>query len=136
MPRLDALGIRHRVHTGFGTWKAASSDPSAPAPTDGIYRYWPYAVAPERIRYLAEIRNAALAPLSSGDEKVRLQDYQDFTKIVFINDIWFKWQDIIRLITARLDGDTNKASDADLVCATDFGWSGRPQLPPLPSIDR
>lgn len=124
VPRLSNLSVPHRIWAGFGTSSAASSDPAVPAPTHGTYRYWPYGTAPERIRYLSEIRNAALGPLSSGDPSIRLPDFASFTKVIFLNDVYFEYTDILKLLGTRLDGDLSKPSDADVVCATDFGRSG------------
>ncbi|KAK4683508.1 alpha-1,3-mannosyltransferase, partial [Tremellales sp. Uapishka_1] len=87
-------------------------------------RWWPYATSPERIEYLARARNRALEPLQSPDESIRLPDYDSFTKIIFLNDIYYTWQSIIRLLATRLDGDPSMPADYDLACAMDFGSSG------------
>ncbi|KAK4687636.1 alpha-1,3-mannosyltransferase, partial [Tremellales sp. Uapishka_1] len=87
-------------------------------------RWWPYGTAPERIGYLAKARNAALAPLQSHDQHQRLDDYHSYTKIIFLNDVFFSWQSVIRLLATRIDGDPSQPPDYDLACGMDFGWSG------------
>ncbi|KAL7421833.1 hypothetical protein Q5752_003604 [Cryptotrichosporon argae] len=87
-------------------------------------RWWPYPTAPERIAFLVKARNRALEPLQAPDDDVRLADWESFTKVLFLNDVLFKWDDIVRLIATREDGDDSRAPDYDLACAMDFGWSG------------
>lgn len=87
-------------------------------------RSWPYGTSPERISYLAAVRNKALEPIQSDNESIRLSDAESFTKVVFLNDIYFSWQSIVRLLATRLDGRTDLPSDYDLACAFDYGESG------------
>lgn len=87
-------------------------------------RYWPYGTSARRTRYLAAFRNKALEPLQSSDESIRLPDTESFTKIVFLNDIFFTWQSIVRLLATRLDGRDDEAPDYDLVCGIDYGSEG------------
>ena len=47
--RLNTASIKHRITTGFATWKAKSSEPSVPVSATGLYRTWPYSVSPERV---------------------------------------------------------------------------------------
>lgn len=77
-------------------------------------RWWPYATAPERISYLAKARNRALLPLHHSSLPIHP------TKIIFLNDIIYRYQDILRLIDTQVDGE----GDYDLACAMDFGASG------------
>lgn len=91
---------------------------------DNTDRWWPYGTAPERVTYLAGVRNKALEPLQSPNDKLRLVDNTLFTKVVFLNDIFFSWQGIIRLLATRIDGREDLPSDYDLACAMDFGHSG------------
>lgn len=88
-------------------------------------RVWPYATSPERIAYLAAVRNKALEPLQSAEMTKRLPDVETFTKVVFLNDVYFSWQSIVRLLATRLDGRTDLAADYDLVCAMDYGTRGK-----------
>ncbi|WWC58320.1 uncharacterized protein I303_100860 [Kwoniella dejecticola CBS 10117] len=82
--------------------------------------WWPYNTSPERIGYLANARNKALEPIQSTDESMRLSEYQDFTKIIFLNDVFFTWKSIVRLIATKVEGQ----DEYDQVCALDFGTSG------------
>ncbi|WWC85998.1 uncharacterized protein L201_000869 [Kwoniella dendrophila CBS 6074] len=89
--------------------------------------WWPYGTAVERIDYLANARNIALKPIQSKNPDKRLHNYQDFTKIIFLNDIWFNYIDLVNLInTTYTDekGETSKFGDYDQVCAMDYGSSG------------
>ena len=104
---LTQLDIGHRIHT-----------------EDNSNRWWPYGTAPERVRYLAEVRNKAMEPIQSPDDALRLPNTADFTKIVFINDIYFSWQSIVRLLATRTDGKDDLPGDYDLACAIDYGNSG------------
>lgn len=104
---LNTLQIPHRITT-----------------EDNSDRWWPYGTSPERVTYLAGVRNRALEPLQSSDETVRLSNNTDFTKIVFLNDIYFSWQSIVRLLATRLDGRQDLPPDYDLACAIDYGSSG------------
>ncbi|WWC86000.1 uncharacterized protein L201_000871 [Kwoniella dendrophila CBS 6074] len=79
--------------------------------------WWPYSTSPERIGYLANARNKALLPIQSSDPLVRLGNYQDFTKIIFLNDVFFNYKSILNLINTN-DGNYDQA------CALDFGTSG------------
>ena len=101
-------------------------------------RWWPYDTSPERIQYLAQARNKVLEPLQSVDPAVRLDNYQEFDKLIFINDVLFQWEDIVRLIATKVrkddNGDDNEegkrerddeyADEYDMACGTDFGTSG------------
>lgn len=93
---------------------------------DNKDREWPYGTSPERISYLAKVRNKALEPLQSESDSLRLEDAHTFTKIVFLNDIYFSWQSIVRLLATRLDGRTDIAPDYDLACSFDYGAGGKP----------
>lgn len=92
-------------------------------------RWWPYETSPERIDYLAQARNRALEPLQSTDSAIRLDDYHQFTKIVFLNDVLFTWQSVVRLLATRLDGRTDLAGDYDLACGFDYTIHGEYQFP-------
>lgn len=76
----------------------------------------------ERIAYLAATRNRALEPIQSSDPSIRVPEWNTFTKIIFLNDIVFKWQDVARLIGTKLDG--REGEEYDMVCAIDFAGSG------------
>jgi hypothetical protein len=83
---------------------------------------WPYGTAPERIQFLAHARNMALEPLQSPDDSIRLPDWRAYTKIIFLNDIVFRWQDIANLIATRVEGEEE---GYDMACAMDYGSSGK-----------
>ena len=105
---LSNIGVEHRIIT-----------------TDDDKHWWPYSTSAERIVYLANARNIAMRPLQSEDDDVRLADWESYTKVVFLNDIWFLWQDIVRLLATKVgEGDPDEPPDYDLACAMDFGWSG------------
>jgi hypothetical protein len=87
-------------------------------------RTWPYGTSPERISFLATARNRAMEPLQSLDPNIRLLDYSTYTKGVFLNDVYFSYKSIVRLLATRLDGDTSRPPDYDVVCAMDYGPSG------------
>lgn len=101
-------------------------------------RWWPYGTSPERIQYLAQARNKVLDPLQSPDPAVRLENYQDFDKVIFINDVLFQWEDLVRLIATRVRKDDDVkavgegadkdddvyADEYDMACGIDFGTSG------------
>ena len=87
---------------------------------------WPYGTSPERISFLAKCRNKAMEPLQSPDDKVRLPDWRDYTKIIFLNDIRFMWKDVVRLILTELP--QSQGVGYDLACAMDFGSSGTRRL--------
>jgi hypothetical protein len=82
---------------------------------------WPYSTAPERIEFLAHARNMALEPLQSPDNSIRLPNWQEYTKVIFLNDIVFQWQDIANLIATRIEGEEE---GYDMACAMDYGSSG------------
>lgn len=103
---LSNLNVDHRILT-------VENDPGA---------QWPYGTSPERIKFLAHARNMAMEPLQSPDDSVRLPDWEGFTKVIFLNDIQFRWQDIVRLIGTRIEGKEDE--EYDLACAMDFGSSG------------
>lgn len=98
---LTSLNISHRIVTE----------------QDTADRRWPYGTSPERIDYLAAARNRAMEPLQNDSETLRLDNWAEYDKVVFLNDIWFEWQDVYRLLGLR-DGDF------DLACGVDFGASG------------
>ncbi|WRT63900.1 uncharacterized protein IL334_000826 [Kwoniella shivajii] len=81
---------------------------------------WPYNTSPERIGYLANARNKALEPIQSPSSDVRLSDHQAFTKLIFLNDVFYTWKSIVRLLDTHIDGK----DEYDQVCAMDFGTSG------------
>lgn len=85
---------------------------------------WAYGTSPERIAFLAKCRNKAMEPLQSDDDQVRIHNWHDYTKVLFLNDIRFTWQDMVKLITTKVEG-SEEAEDYDLACATDFGSSGK-----------
>jgi hypothetical protein len=82
---------------------------------------WPYGTAPERIQFLAHARNMALEPLQSPDDSIRLPNWKEYTKVIFLNDIVFRWQDIANLIATRVEGEEG---GYDMACAMDYGSSG------------
>jgi hypothetical protein len=87
-------------------------------------RWWPYGNSPERIDFLAAARNRAMEPLQSADPLIRLSDYSTYTKALFLNDIYFDYPSIVRLLATRLDRDTTLPPDYDMACAMDYGASG------------
>jgi len=87
-------------------------------------RHWSYSTSQERIQYLADVRNKAMEPLQAADDSVRLPDWEEFTRVVFINDVIYKWQSVVRLIATRMDEDETKAGEYDLACGLDFAISG------------
>jgi hypothetical protein len=84
---------------------------------------WPYATSPQRIEFLARLRNKAMEPIQSADPDVRLENWHEFTKVIYLNDIRFEWEDIVRLIATRVKGKENE--DYDVACAMDFGDYGK-----------
>lgn len=84
---------------------------------------WPYSTSPQRIAYLAKMRNKVMEPIQSADPDLRLPDWNEFTKLIFLNDIRFDWKDIVRLIATRVDGKEDE--DYDVACAMDFGRFGK-----------
>jgi hypothetical protein len=87
-------------------------------------RHWPYSISQERIDYLAKARNRAMEPLQSEDEAVRLPDYHEYSRIVFINDVIYKWEAVARLIATRMDQDETKPGEYDLACGLDYSLPG------------
>lgn len=87
--------------------------------SDETPRRWAYHTSPGRIEFLAKARNRALEPLQSPDAGVRLPDYTQFTKVVFLNDVVWTWQAAVRLLATSLDGE-----DYDLACAIDLFYAG------------
>jgi alpha-1,3-mannosyltransferase len=83
---------------------------------------WPYGTSPQRIEFLARLRNKAMEPIQSADPDHRLENWREFTKVIFLNDIRFEWEDIVRLIATRAEGKENE--DYDVACAMDFGEYG------------
>lgn len=108
---LTDLGVKHRIVT-------VDNDPG---------KHWPYGTSPERIAFLAKCRNKAMEPIQSADDDVRIPDWQDYTKLLFLNDIRFQWQDIVTLIGTKGEGDEKRDGepDYDLACAMDYGSSGQ-----------
>lgn len=102
---LAAVGAQHRIVS------------------DTTNRWWPYGTSPERIGLLANARNRALEPLQSPDADVRLDDYDEFTKILFLNDVVFSWDAAVRLLATSLDGEEGE-NGYDLACGMDFGVTG------------
>lgn len=66
-----------------------------------------------------------MEPLQSADDNVRLPDWEEFTRVIFINDVIYKWESVVRLIATRLDEDETKPGEYDLACGLDFAISGR-----------
>lgn len=91
-------------------------------------RQWSYGTSSERIQYLANARNKAIEPLQSENDEVRLPDWNDFTRVVFLNDVIYSWKSVVRLIATRMDEDESKAGEYDLACGLDFSISGKPSL--------
>ena len=60
----------------------------------------------------------------SGNDTIRLVDYDTYTKAIFLNDVRFTYQSIVRLHMKRLDGDTSQPGDYDLACTMDSATSG------------
>jgi len=87
---------------------------------------WPYGTSPQRIEFLAKLRNKALVPIQSADPDARLGSWREFTKVIYLNDILFEWEDIVRLIATRVEGKEDE--DYDVACAMDFGEYGKYQL--------
>jgi hypothetical protein len=83
---------------------------------------WPYGTSPQRIEFLARLRNKAMEPIQSADSDVRIENWGEFTKVIYLNDIRFEWEDIVRLIATRVEGKENE--DYDVACAMDFGEYG------------
>lgn len=54
---------------------------------------------------------------------MRLANWQEYTKVIFLNDIVFRWQDIVKLIATRVEGEEDK--EYDMACAMDFSYSGK-----------
>ncbi|TXT04902.1 hypothetical protein VHUM_03985 [Vanrija humicola] len=103
--RLTHLGVANRVVS------------------ENTTRWWAYGTSPERIGFLSAARNKAIEPLQSADAELRLPDYHEFTKVVFLNDIFFSWQSAVRLLTTSLDGKPGE-DGYDLACGTDFHGAG------------
>lgn len=64
----------------------------------------------DRVAWLASLRNEAIKPLKSLD-----WDYNN-TRIIFLNDIWFQYIDLINLINSN-------NGIYDMVCGMDFYYS-------------
>ena len=62
-----------------------------------------------------------MEPLQSPDDSVRLPDWNEFTKVIFLNDVLFDWPAIVRLLGTSVDGGE---ADYDLACGIDYGQSG------------
>jgi hypothetical protein len=91
--------------------------------TDHTDKWWPYGTSPQRIGFLSNARNNALEPLQSANESVRLPDYDQFTKVVFFNDVVFSWQSVVRLIATSVD-DKPGEEGYDLACGMDYSGAG------------
>lgn len=102
---LSTSGVQHRIIS------------------DVTERWWPYGTSPERIGLLADARNRALEPLQSPSPDVRLPNYGEFTKVLFLNDVVFSYDAAIRLLATSLD-DEEGEDGYDLACGMDFGVSG------------
>jgi hypothetical protein len=72
-----------------------------------------------------------MEPIQSTDDDVRIPDWRDYTKVIFLNDIRFKWEDIVKLILTELPGAASEENGYDLACAMDFGSSGTSHLESL-----
>lgn len=83
---------------------------------------FPYSTSPERIEFLAKARNKAMLPIQSPDASIRLPNWKQYSRIIFLNDIVFEWRDIVRLIATRVEGKEDE--DYDVACAMDFGRYG------------
>ena len=86
---------------------------------------WPYTTSPQRIEFLAKLRNKASEPIQSADPDTQLAIWREFTRVIFLNDIRFEWEDIVRLMATRVKGQENE--DYDVACAMDFGEYGELQ---------
>ncbi|WVF66089.1 hypothetical protein IAT40_000828 [Kwoniella sp. CBS 6097] len=84
--------------------------------------WWPYQTSSERIAYLANARNKALEPIQSADDAVRIPDWEGYTKVLFLNDIWYSWQSMARLLDTKVEGEEDE--EYDQACAMDFFASG------------
>jgi hypothetical protein len=84
--------------------------------SEKTHRYWSNSW--ERIEFLQGIRNRALEPIASTNEAVRLSDCEKWKdgRVVFLNDIVFEWQDVVKLLDAR----TDDGHIFDLICGMDF----------------
>lgn len=78
----------------------------------------------QRIGFLADARNKALEPLQSANSSLRLGDYDDFTKVLFFNDVVFSWQSAVRLLATSAD-DTPGEDGYDLACGIDYFAAGK-----------
>ncbi|KAJ7271233.1 capsular associated protein [Mycena rebaudengoi] len=65
----------------------------------------------ERVAYMADMRNRVLTPLQDG------LDGKRFQKIIFFNDVYFRWESILRLLATN-------GGDFDLACGLDFDGIG------------
>jgi len=110
---LSGNGVKHRIIT---------EKTSSPV--------WGYPSSPVRIKYLSDARNKAMEPLQSNDSSVRLEDYDSYTKVVFLGDVIFSWQSVVRLLATRLDHDHHhgESGNYDLACGMDFTSTGAVHL--------
>jgi len=83
---------------------------------------WPYTTSLQRIEFLAKLRNKTIGPIQSADPDTRLANWRELTRVIFLNDIRFEWEDIVRLMATRVKGQENE--DYDVACAMDFGEYG------------
>ncbi|OCF36210.1 hypothetical protein I316_02083 [Kwoniella heveanensis BCC8398] len=84
--------------------------------------WWPYQTSSERIAYLASARNKALEPIQSADDDIRISNWEGYTKVLFLNDIWYSWQSMARLLDTKVEGEEDE--EYDQACAMDFFASG------------
>lgn len=88
--KLDQFKIAHTVITDSSTQK-------------------PFFVGNERINYLASVRNLTLAPLTKELD----EQFNYFDKVVFLNDVFYDWFSVVRLLNTR-------NGLYDQVCAFDY----------------
>jgi len=44
---------------------------------------WPYASSPQRIQFLAKLRNEATEPIQGADSDTRLANWRELTRVIF-----------------------------------------------------
>lgn len=103
--RLDGMGAPHRVLS------------------ETTERWWAYGSSPERIGFLADARNRALEPLQSRSADIRLEDYASFDKVLFLNDVVWRWDAAVRLLATELEED-DTGEGYDLACGIDLFSAG------------
>eukprot|EP01102_Stenamoeba_stenopodia_P003643 TRINITY_DN13813_c0_g1_i1.p1 TRINITY_DN13813_c0_g1~~TRINITY_DN13813_c0_g1_i1.p1 ORF type:complete len:567 (-),score=108.04 TRINITY_DN13813_c0_g1_i1:4-1557(-) len=87
--KLRGLGVAHRIALRATDIPSHRQDPKI-----------------NRIDFMAAIRNKALEPLYDDA-------YFKYNKVIFLNDVYFCWQDAVRLVVN--DG-------IDMACGLDVGW--------------